>query len=661
MTQTIDQTTTEATETTGAAEANESHQAEGISLGEALVIALDGPYHDLRQDVRDSLTAEDVLRDPGMTLPQAREWTKKKLIKLAGEGWGNAGYPVNGSKGNAALGVVSFESLAYGDLSLTIKGGVQFGLWGGAVEALGTQEQVDAWLPDIIATKHLGCFAMTELGHGSDVQNLETTLTYDAETDEIVVNSPTPTATKAYIGNAGKHGRSAATFGQLWVGGKCHGIHCVVVPIRDKAGKDLPGITTADHGHKGGLQGVDNGMITYDNVRVPRTNLLAKFGGIDEDGAYVSSIENENRRFFTMLGTLVRGRVCVGAAGALAGRRALSIATRYALQRRQFPMPGTDEAILLLDYAAHQRRLFPWIAQAYALGFAHNDLMALLIECREGTPTEARQRELESRAAGLKVAETRFANDVCQVAREACGGAGFMAENYLTLLRADVDIFATFEGDNTVLQQLVAKGLLVGYKEGWTGLDRRETILKTADMVGRMVIEITQARTLTDRLVAAARRQTGEASILDRSWHALMFEERESHVLESLAARMQAATKAPDKFAAMNALQDHMIYAARVHTERIILESFIGGIAATQDAGAKRVLNKLCDLYAVSNLCDDRGWFLEHSRMSNARAKSLVKMVDQLCSELRPDALAIVEGLGMPEHLLGAAFLASKE
>ncbi len=630
-------------------------------LGEALVVALDGPYHALRQNVRDSLTADDLLRDPAMTMAQAREWVKKTLVRLAGQGWGNAGYPVNGSKGDAALGVVSFESLAYGDLSLTIKGGVQFGLWGGAIEGLGTEEQVAQWLPDIIATKHLGCFAMTELGHGSDVQNLETTLTYDPDTDEIVVNSPTPSATKAYIGNAAKHGRSAATFGQLWVNGQRHGIHCVIVPIRDKAGKDLPGITTGDHGHKGGLLGVDNGLITYDNVRVPRTNLLAKFGGIDETGTYVSTIENENRRFFTMLGTLVRGRVCVGAAGALAGRRALSIATRYALQRRQFPKPGASEEILLLDYAAHQRRLFPWIAQAYALGFAHNELMGLLIECREGNPTEARQRELESRAAGLKVAETRFANDVCQVAREACGGAGFMAENQLTLLRSDVDIFATFEGDNTVLQQLVAKGLLVGYKEGWTGLDRRETFVKTADMVGRMVIEITQARTITDRLVAAARRQSGEASILDRSWHALMFDEREKHVLESLAARMQAATKATDRFAAINALQDHMIYAARVHTDRLVLESFVGGIEATKDPDAKRVLNKLCDLYAVSNLAADRGWFLEHGRMSAGRSKALVTMIDQLCAELRPDALAIVEGLGIPERLLGAAMLEPAE
>ena len=630
-------------------------------LGDALTAALDGAYHGLRQQVRDSLTADDLLRDPSMSMAEARAWVKESLVALAARGWGNAGYPVDGKATDVEAGVVSFEALAHGDLSLTIKGGVQFGLFGGAIEGLGTEQQVREWLPDIIATRHLGCFAMTELGHGSDVHSLETTLTYDPETDEIVVHSPTPTATKAYIGNAAEHGRSAATFGQLWVDGVLHGVHCVLVPIRDDAGADLPGVTTADHGHKGGLLGVDNGMITFDQVRVPRTNLLAKFGLIDADGRYVSAIDSESRRFFTMLGTLVRGRVCVGAAAGIAGRRALSIATRYALQRRQFPVPGGEGEVLLLDYASHQRRLFPWIARAYALGFAHNDLIRLLVECRSPSVTEARRRELESRAAGLKVAETRFANDVCQVAREACGGAGYMAENQLTLLRNDVDIFATFEGDNTVLQQLVAKGLLLGYREGWTGLDRRETFVKTADLVGRMVVELTYARTITDRLVAAARRQSGEASILDRSWHALMFVEREKHVLESLAARLQAAAKASDRFAAVNALQDHMIYAAHVHTDRIVLESFIGGIEAVSDPEAKRVLNKLCDLYAVSTLCDDRGWFLEHGRMSAARSKSLVTTVDRLCADLRPHALAVVEGLGIPSHLLGAQMIAPQE
>ena len=89
-------------------------------------------------------------------------------------------------------------------------------------------------------------------------------------------------------------------------------MHALLVPIRDDDGTPLPGVTIGDDGPKAGLNGVDNGRLTFDHVRVPRDNLLDRYGQVAEDGTYTSSIENETRRFFTMLGTLVRGRVSVG-------------------------------------------------------------------------------------------------------------------------------------------------------------------------------------------------------------------------------------------------------------------------------------------------------------------------------------------------------------
>ena len=631
-------------------------------LGEALKVALDGPYHALRQRARDSLTAEEILRDPALSMEEARAWTLSALQHLATEGYANTGFALPGQAPDPAAVVTGFEALAHGDLSLTIKAGVQYGLWGGAVESLGTDEQVARWLPDIVTARHLGCFAMTEMGHGSDVADVETTLTYDRETDEIVVDSPTPTATKTYIGNAARHGTSAAVFGQLWVDGTCHGVHCVVVPFRevvDGQPVDLPGCTSGDNGHKGGLLGVDNGTLRFDHVRVPRANLLSRYGGVADDGTYSSPIDSSGKRFFTMLGTLARGRVCVGAGAAIAGRRALSIATRYALRRRQFPSPDGSGDVLLLDYLWHQRRLLPGIAKAYAYGFAHNDLLELLVKARTEEVDDVFQRSLESRAAGLKAAQSRWANDVVQVCREACGGAGFITENALTLLRGDVDVFATFEGDNTVLMQLVARGLLTGYQETWTGLDRRETMTKTADMMARMVLERTAGRGTVDALVARARRVSNEASVLDRGWQVLMFDERERHVLESLARRYQGVLRLEKakRFAAVNELQDHLITLARVHTDRLVLGSFVAGIEACTDPAAKRVLNTLCDLYVIDNLEGDRAWFTDHSFMTQARSKSLTKTLNRLCTELRPDALALVEGLGVPAEWLGSRML----
>lgn len=631
---------------------------EPTALGAALSRALDGQLADRRAAAKAAVPAENLLRDPGHSVEEAREWVLNRLLELSDAGFGAAGIPQNADEPpDPAAAVVAFEVLSYGDLSTVIKSGVQFGLFAGAVANLGTRWHQDTFLPDITSMKLLGCYAMTELGHGSDVAGLETTITYVPETDEYEVHSETPEATKAYIGNAARDGSMAVVFGQLLVRGKHHGVHAVLVPIRDEQGAALPGVTILDHGVKGGLLGVDNGMLRFDRVRVPRRMLLDRYGGVDESGRYVSPIENANRRFFTMLGTLVRGRVCIAGGAGIAARTALSIATRYALKRRQFAAPGRPDGVLLLDYLTHQRRLLPSVARAYALGFAQNELAASLVHIQGGGDhTERDQRRLETMAAGLKATATRFANDTIQECREACGGAGYMAENRLVGLRADADVFATFEGDNTVLLQLVTKALLTDYRQVWGDLDRVGMVQATARMVSGTVLERTAANLLVDRLVATARRRPEELALVDRAWHAYLFEERERHSLESLARRMRRADSRD--FEAVNRLGDHMLFVAHAHLERVLLEAFIAGIEACTDPDAKAVLERLCSLYALSSIDADSAWFLEHNRISTGRAKAVGAQLNALCAELRPDALALIEGFGIPEAWLGAKLLA---
>lgn len=627
-------------------------------LGAGLRRALDGPLAERRAEARASLPTDNLLRDPSLGLEPARAWTLARLAELAAAGFGAAGVISHADdEPDPAAAVLAFEMLAHGDLSVLIKSGVQFGLFGGAVTNLGTRWHQDTYLPDITSLRLLGCFAMTELGHGSDVAGIETTISFIPETDEFEVHSETPEATKAYIGNAARDGAMAVVFGQLIVRGKHHGVHAILVPIRAEDGAPMPGVTLGDQGLKGGLLGVDNGTIRFERVRVPRWMLLDRYGGVTEAGVYSSPITDPNKRFFTMLGTLVRGRVCIAAGAGIAARRALSIATRYGLMRRQFTAPGRPEGVLLLDYVTHQRRLFPAIARSYALGFAQNELTAALVAVQgPGADVGERdQRELETRAAGLKALATTFANDTIQVCREACGGAGYLAENQLTGLRADADIFATFEGDNTVLLQLVTKALLTEYRQVWGDLDRVGMVQATAKAVGQTVLERTAANRLIERLVTAAGRRPDTVAVVDRGWQALMFEERERHALESLARRMRSA--GASDFEAVNRLTDHMLFVARAHLERVTLEAFIAGIEACDDAETRAVLERLCSLYALSSISDDRAWFIEHNRISSIRSKALGEQITALCAELRPDALALVEGLGVPESWLGAAFL----
>ncbi|WP_062292479.1 acyl-CoA dehydrogenase family protein [Demequina phytophila] len=631
------------------------------TLGAALRTALDGPYAGERAVALATFPADDALRPVAYGVEESRDWCLARLRALDAAGFGSAGVPERaGGHADPLEAVLTFETLAKADLSVTIKSGVQFGLFGGAITNLGTAWHHDTFLPGVTSMELLGCFAMTELGHGSDVASLETTITYVRETDEFEVHSPTAAATKAYIGNAARDGRTAAVFGQLVVAGERHGVHAILVPIRDEQGRTLPGVTAGDHGHKGGLLGIDNGTLAFDRVRVPRRMLLDRYGGVDAEGVYRSEIADPNRRFFTMLGTLVRGRVCVGGGGAMAARRALSIATRHALRRRQFPAPGRPDGVLLLDYVVHQRRLLPLLAQAYAYGAAQNELIAALVHVQgEDESTERDQRELETFAAGMKAMQTWFANAAVQEAREACGGAGYISENELTALRGDVDIFATFEGDNTVLMQLVTKALLTDYRHAWSELDRSGVVQATTRALGEMVMERTAAGLMLDRLASTARRRPEETTLVDRGWHALMFEDRERHSLESLARRMRAAAKSGgDTFEAFNRLGPHVQFVARAHMERVVLAAFVKAIDACEDREATDVLERVCSLYALSSIARDRAWFLEHNRVTAGRSKAIGDQIDALCRELRPHALALVEGLGIPRSWLTAAVLA---
>ncbi|NLE97374.1 MAG: hypothetical protein GX596_05220 [Propionibacterium sp.] len=645
------------TATTTTRTSTEGNHERLTATGEGLRRALDGPFHATKQRWRREVDAEDIARSPDFSVEEARAWALEKVVALSGRDFVTAGFPeAYGGTGSLAESVANFEMLAMGDLSLTIKSGVQHGLYGGAIMNLGTKYHHDNFLSDAVTVRTPGCFAMTELDHGSDVQNLETTITYIPESQEFEIHSPHPRAAKAYIGNAARDGRMAVVFGQLIVGEENHGVHAILVPIRDSEGLPLPRVTTGDHGHKGGLNGVDNGTILFEHVRVPRLMLLDKFGGVDEDGAYHSPIKKRSARFFTMLGTLVRGRICVGGGAASAGRKALSIATRYALERKQFPRPNIGDEIRLIEYQLHQRKLLPEIARAYAFGFAQNEVSLQLQRLHDADAGSVESRELETRAAGLKMLQTRWANDTVQVAREACGGAGYMSENGITLTRHDVDIFATFEGDNTALALLVAKALLLDYRATWGDLNLRDTAQKTAALVGTAILERTTARAPIERLIKAARGKSEAEQLSARGWHIQMFDFREKHIVEGLAQRMRAAAKASEEglFAAVNACQSHMVAAARAHMDRVVLEAFIAGIEACQDDYIRSLLVRVCDLYALATLEEHRAWYMEHNAFDGKRSKGLTSAVEDLGQELAGKALELVEGLGVPTAWLNS-------
>jgi acyl-CoA oxidase len=633
------------------------------STAEHLRTALDGRWRDVKNQTREWLTREQFRPHytPNTVLARAKVAEQMKIIAAAGisdEGFRKE----HGGTGDVGAAITMIEMLAMSDLSLMVKAGVQWGLFGGAVENLGTERHHEPYVKKIINLELLGCFAMTETGHGSDVQSLETTATYDAQTEEFVIHSPTPTSRKDYIGGAAETATVAAVFAQLITteDGEPvnHGVHCVLVPIRDADGNDLPGVTTSDCQYKGGLPGVDNGRIMFDHVRVPRVNLLNKYGDVAPDGTYSSPIDNPSRRFFTMIGTLIRGRVTVSGSAGNAARVALDIATRYALQRRQFSAPDDEGEVLIMDYLAHQRRLFPLIAKSYALQFAQNELVSKCHDLQTSDVADAEeQRELESRAAGLKAANTWHASRAIQEAREACGGAGYMAENRLIALRGDTDVFTTFEGDNHVLTQLVAKELLTAYADDIRSMSPVEWVRFAANAVGERVMKRTAAEAIMQRIVDARQDSEEEGSLFNRGTQVTMFEERENYLLSSVARRLQGKSKEMSAFDAFNAVQDHVLHAATAHIDRVVLEAFVAGIDSCEDEEARELLELVCDLYALSVIEDDKAWYIEHGYLSTGRAKAVTRGINDRCRKLRPHAKTLVDGFGIPEPLRYAEML----
>ena len=624
---------------------------------------LDGPNRDVREHVR------AVLRRPEFEKPQTppptdeyrakvTEWTRI----LASTGGTALGFPSEFGGLDRVGGAVSgFSVLAHHDLSLLVKCGVQFGLFGGAVLHLGTRRHHERYLSEIASFELPGCFAMTEAGHGSNVQQVETTATYDDHAGEFVVDSPTETAAKEYIGNAARDGRLAVVFAQLVVGGEDRGVHAVLVPIRDDAGDPCAGVTISDDGEKLGLNGVDNGRIWFDHVRVPRDALLDRYAHVEPDGVYTSAIENPTRRFFTMLGTLIQGRISVGGAAISATKSALAIAVRHALRRRQFGPPDSDAEALLLDYRVHQRRLLPAVARTYALHFAQEEVVGELDRIFGGgvedtEESEHDRRRLETRAAGLKALATWHATEAIQTARECCGGAGYMAANRFAELKADTDVFTTFEGDNTILLQLVAKSLLTGYRDQFGDFNPFETVGFLAGQVWETVVERSAAREILQRLgddLVPGRER--DEDLLDRDYHLGLFRWREDHMLSGVARRLRRGIDGGgDAFDVFNDCQDHVLATARAHVEREVLEAFVRAIERCEDQELRAVLERLCDLHALANLEADRAWLQEHGRISSTRAKALTRTVNRLCAEIRPIAGDLVDAFGIPDELLAA-------
>ncbi|KAE9602829.1 hypothetical protein Lal_00049520 [Lupinus albus] len=613
-----------------------------------------GKNNDIQEKVIKFFNANPHLQTPiEISKDDHRELCMKQLLGLVKD----AGImPLHYVLHDPSTYFAILEAVGSYDMSLSVKMGVQYSLWGGSVMNLGTQKHKDKYYDAINNLDYTGCFAMTELHHGSNVQGLQTIATFDPITDEFIIDTPNDGAIKWWIGNAAVHGKFATVFARLKLpnydtkGVSDMGVHAFIVPIRDmKTHQPLPGIEIQDCGHKVGLNGVDNGALRFRSVRIPRDNLLNRFGDVSRDGKYTSSLPSENKRFAATLGELVGGRVGLAYSSVSVLKVASTIAIRYSLLRQQFG-PLNQPEVRILDYQSQQHKLMPMLASTYAFHFATTNLVEKYSEIKK-THNEELVADVHALSAGLKAYVTSYTAKSLSICREACGGHGYAAVNRFGSLRNDHDIFQTFEGDNTVLLQQVAGDLLKQYQ----GMFKGGTLAVTWNYLREsMNTYLSQPNPVTARW-------EGEDHLRNPKFQLDAFRYRTSRLLHSVALRFRKHSKSLGTFGAWNRCLNHLLTLAESHIESVILAKFIEAVQSCPDRSSQSALKLVCDLYALDRIWNDIGTYRNVDYVAPNKAKAIHKLSEYLSFQVRNIAGELVDAFDLPEHVTQAPIAMQSE
>ncbi|KAI7259312.1 acyl-CoA oxidase [Hortaea werneckii] len=531
----------------------------------------------------------------------------------------------------------------------------------------GTPEQHERFLRNAEQYRYIGCYAQTELGHGSNVRGLETTATWNPDDKTFTIHSPTLTSSKWWIGSLGRTANHAVVMAQLIIAGKPYGPHPFVVQIRDlNTHQPLENIHVGDIGPKFGYNTMDNGYLLFNKVKVPHINMLARFSSIDPKTNKYQRPASPSLVYGTL--TWVRSTIVMQAGGVLA--RGVTIATRYCAVRRQFQDRDAPEwekgENQVLNYTTVQVRLLPLLATTFALHFTGKAMMALYNANqakmsqdagkvggpqRGAGPEETNAgsdllADLHATSCGLKSLASFTAVEGLEVCRRACGGHGYSSFSGIGPWYADYLPTATWEGDNYMLTQQVARYLL-----------------KTARSVLKGIDPSTNDTTyiLSNFL---KRQDTGAAfDVLNKDEDIVAAFAWRSAFLTFEALKHRDEQKKP-----WNSLLVDFYRLSRAHSQYMVVKNFYETLSTTPpptgsstsagELGAESmdIMHKLFRLYALHTLEQEASEFYTSSavtvrQIQLARTSAVMKLLE----EIRPHAVRLVDAWDFPDWQLDSS------
>ncbi|RLN15137.1 hypothetical protein BBJ28_00006530 [Nothophytophthora sp. Chile5] len=506
------------------------------------------------------------------------------------------------------------------------------------------EQQQAQWLPLARSFRIIGAYAQTELGHGSNVQGLETTAAYDKSAQEFVLDSPTLTSRKWWPGGLGKTATHAIVHAKLQIDGESKGVQAFIVPLRSlEDHRPLPGIEVGDIGPKVGFNSLDNGYAAFHSVRIPRRNMLMRYAKVLPDGTFVKP-RNSKLVYLTM--TQVRAYLILKLSFVLGA--ATTITTRFSAARVQGRKPtltgnpnspgaepnldGTSE-YQVLDYQNQQHALLPLVAVAYAANFAGRAMTAMhdhtLAKVKSGRAAFAAQvTEVHAVSSGLKAWLADHVNDGIEQCRRLCGGHGFLQSSNLAHLFAENVGACTFEGTFDVLVQQHARYLLKAHARLDHPVDNSAEEETPTSFLRYTALYIDPNL----RCNATRAEDLGGFHILTDA-----FEVRAARSVQRLANAMAASGN--DGHGCMLL----MTSASTHHTELMLLKSFISGVYSLPTGKTRAAVAELCQLFGAWLLAQSLGDFRQDDYLSSEQGEMVHQQMLRLLLAVRQNAVRLTD------------------